>query len=1042
LASLTRVFLWNKFMPIMLAITLAVAILFSSSLTLATIYMNDSIERALSRLTIHQLLAFMTDQNFSSTEELVSSVSSELDKIDVVEDYEPILYVSKWVLKKPLKLVVNEADNISITIPGDTTLFLVSMEHRSLKPIVYISDYLAYTLSSRNPDAIEKYKEYAMENPNHTVSILDRSFYTLFSVRYGYTGSSIVYGMEFTKLYGTSLNTILDELAGYGFSSKGYMALIGDYETIDYILGKMDELGAVRSPGIGGTYLISGFNKYLVTGEEAETLRFNAEHYIRVAHTVAIVPMKYDIKKLFYGYSISASIRSVSELIYKLSRSFGDRGYGLVVLNDYFLKAIEDIKYIEPFMRFTSIVTIVPGLIIIWVLASKTPPVVLSITRKIIALIRIRGIGIKRIKYSFLVALLLWSSAGLVIGLFSGVVYAVLLKGKPIEYVPRYIGSSIDIYSVLILLVMVGIALLLSIRKSFRVLKDIAPREFTRPTIFAELPLLEKGMGIGSWIALTLGIYYIAKTLMDFSPMMILQHSPPRETMVMIILIILAILDPFLLFLGPILFIYGVTKLLISYPDTLGKIIRAIVSPLVGELKNLVSNLIQVKPARLSLSIMMIGFAVGFLLMGLLGVGVTNNAFNTIKDVAYGTDYYVYREFNSIDDFLGNYSMLASEYSGYVGEHTVAVMVDLSRTYLYMDIDGHIRIDRIMFINGEEYTRIFHTPASISPYRDADRVLGSIGGGDVVVIAKPEYTVDFRGPCKIVYIGVGAGGEFIEIDHVNIMSRLYSIPGIIAYNALPSHPYMVEGVRATTASSQTIPMPNIPTTIVYGIDSLERVLRTLNNTIGAQKTVSYPEHEWKTVSGNVKIYYIVATNKVYDEKALTEKGWIVFDARPLKGLVDNAKDVFLIGINHEVTSGLALYTTSMIAIAILAYSSIYENLYAFTLLRARGVGGRKVFRIALSESLVVSLLGIIPGLIIGLLLGYCSPRAMFLMTTAPDLREAFIVFGADLTLSFTPEIVLPIVFVPGIVLILSLTISLLTYRRVLREAIMVLGSHI
>ncbi len=1032
-------------MVIMFAVTLAVSILFSSTMTLSVIYMNDTIERTLSGLTVHQTLVLLSDQKSERIVDKINSIKDALDNTGLVEDYGPFIYVEKWVLNKPLNITLENDVNLTITIPDQTIILFTSITDLRAKtgfnPVILLSYGLLNDISSRYREQENWLNYYEMIESCKVfkTELLDKTFYI------GKVSSKCfpdAIDQEIVSRLGYPLYALIDKVLPRKPSYIGkYMVVIADPDTIDYLISRSSDLGIEVSSGIGNNFLLDQLSHYALSSKERDYMIFSAEYYMSSGFIAVLVPIRYDAKRLVYGYSVQASLRNIGNTIYDLSKMFHDKGYGLLVANDRLIEAISNASFMEPFIKFISIITIIPGIIVIWILASRTPSVVLSIIRKIIALIRIRGISLRRIKYSFLIALVIWALAGLLIGLFLGSTYAILLKNKPLELIPTYMRTSMDIYSIAILLVLTVIALLLSIKKSFSILKDIAPREFTKPTIFAELPLLEKGMGAGSWIVLLFGIYYIVKTAIDFNPILILTQSPPREAILSIILVILAMLEPFITFLGPIFFIYGVTKLLISYPDKLSKIIQSLVSPLVGELKSLVSNLIQVKPARLSLSIMMIGFAVGFLLMGLLGIGITGNAFNTIRDVACGTDYYIYKSFNTPSSFLENYTLLENNISNLVnGDYTVLVIIDVRGQEFYLDNGNYIKLNYIVFIDKDMFLEIFRVPPGLSEDHNAPDLIREINSRNSILVANPDYKVDVGGSSKIMYMaGTGMQEEIME---VNIIGRFYSIPGWASYDQLAKGPIEI---LHEPVSFMHIPDVEAEPSLVLSKDVLLDFVKELNETMESTSQ-ELGSHQGSVVEeypqAPITIYYVIATNNPVDEAIIEDMGWLLYDSTRMKSNIDNSKEVFLVGINHEVTSGLALYSTSMIAIAILTYSSIYENLYAFTLLRARGIKEKEVFKIAISESIVISLLGIIPGLIMGILLGYYSPRAMFVTTTNPVLRNVFISYGVDLALSFTPEMILPIIVVPGLIILLSLIISILTYRRILREAIMVLGSHI
>ncbi|WFO74589.1 hypothetical protein J4526_05755 [Desulfurococcaceae archaeon MEX13E-LK6-19] len=1033
MTSLSRVFIGNKFMAIVFAVGLAVSILFTSTITLSTIYLEESIERALGTLDRHMVLSFISGKN-ETPMDMLSNVKKILENTDEIEDIGCLIYAAKYQLKDEINVSISTY-NASLTLPKDTMFIIITIDKSpiTLQPVLYVSTRII---------------EYNMNmNKNFTVSpnALEESvvYGELFNKTIQVTLYKEFYRSPFAELWRDYTSYIdPDGLFQAPYTSEYYVVLLTPINDLESIWNDINShVEIITGLYFGGYWIEERFYNIGLEPREADEL-ISAYRYAKDnGYAVVFVGYRYELKKVVFGYSIDASIRKIGETIYNIGMDAIGHGYAILIMNYELVSALQQARFQEMFMRFSTIIGMLPSFIVVWIIASRLPPVVISVMRKIIALIRIRGVSIGSLKRAFAVSVVVWSIVGLAIGIVVGPIYALVLKKISLMEAPRYIECVIqDIYTLIGLGVIAIIAIVLSIRKSFSVLSRVAPREFTRPTILAELPMIEKGMGTGSWIILVLGIYYVVKTAIGFSPMLYMMTHHPESPVLVILLIILAILDPIVSFLGPIFFIYGVAKLLVAYPGKMTKIVNAIVAPFVGELKNLVSRLLEVKPARITVAIMMIGFAVGVLMQGIIGAYSTEQTMNTIRDVAYGTDYYIYKGFNTTY-FLEHKDSIVENATKFVeGEYSLIYIVGVRVGDLYV---GDQKINYIIFIDKNSFTKIFRTPNVLGVDANAIDLLSSLDSGKAIFIVGTQGKSIEDSNYKIVYKkSVWDVGE--EICSIKIIGNMYNLPGSLVFNSLSAAAKwgyaMVSETKFGIMPGAYIPTPTIEPFLVMSINDVDKVVNKINSTV-REETV-YAEGAKEKMPWAAGVAVIVATNHIDDEEKIKNAGWRIYDATARKKGVENAKEFFMLGVRQSVSAGLALYTTSLIAIAILAYSSIYENLYAFTLLRARGVKSSRVMKMALAEGLTISMLGVIPGIILGVVLGYNAVRSFLYLSALPELQNINKMYGIGFLVEPTLEILLPTIGIPLFIIVLSLVISYVTYKKVLREALVVLGSHI
>ncbi len=1014
-------------MAIVFAVGLAVSVLFTSTITLSSIYLEESIERSLGTFNKHMVLGFVSSKNETPVDTL-GNVENLLENTEEIEDIGYLIYAAKYKLKNEINVSIPDY-NTSLTLPEDTLFIIVTIDKcpTTLQPTLYVSErLLEYNIMSKNFSLsinvleeqgvygnifnesvrIEPYKEYFRS----VTADLWRNYTSSFD-------PNSIFKVEYTTLH--------------------YVLLVVPIDDLEKIWNEFSEnTEATTGLDFGGFWIENRFYEIGLEPREADELASAFRYAKDNGYALVFVGYRYELKKVVLGYSIDASIKKISETVYKIGTQAIKKGYAIAIMDYSLIKALQQARFQEMFMRFSTIIGMVPSFIVIWIIASRLPPVVISVMRKIIALIRIRGISINSLKKAFAVSVITWSLVGLAIGIVIGPLYALALKRISLTESLKYIEGVIqDIYTLIGLGVIATIAIILSIRKSFSVISKVAPREFTRPTILAELPMIEKGMGTGSWIILALGIYYVVKTAIGFSPMLYMVTHPPESPVLAVILIILAIIDPIVSFFGPILFIYGVAKLLVAYPNKMTKLVNALVTPFVGELKNLVSRLLEVKPARITVAIMMIGFAVGVLMQGVIGAYSTEQTMDTIRDVAYGTDYYVYKGFNTTF-FLEHKDSIVANITGLIeGDYSLIYIVGVRVGNLYV---GGQRINYIIFIDKNSFTKLFKTPDALGVDARATDLLKSVGAGNAIFVTGTEGSSIDKGSYKVMYKKT-IWGVNEEICSVNIIGNMYNLPGSLSFNSLSAAAKwgyaMISETTFTVMPGAYIPTPTIEPFLVMSTDDLDTVVRKINSTV--RPGVTKEESFWPA-----GVAVVAATNHIGDEEKIRSAGWRIYDATTKKRCVENAKEFFMLGIRQDVSAGLALYTTSLIAIAILAYSSIYENLYAFTLLRARGVKSSRVMKIALAEGLVISLLGVIPGIILGVVLGYNAVRSFLYLSVLPELQNIDKIYGISFFVEPTLEMLLPTIGIPLFIIVLSLVISYITYKKVLREALVVLGSHI
>ncbi len=1036
--SLAKVFTKNKFMAITLMIGLAVSVLLTASLVLSSIYVSDMIVSATAGKPATQVAAFLyTEDKDPST--LLNDIRELSSGVRGVTDVIPLVLVEKYSLREEFSVVVNATTDeggekeVKLNFTPNTEVYLVA----------YNPDYYAY----RYDKIVYVQRFMVAEYPGPRGGVIVRKTYSVYpvgeyNITIGNESFRLVFDLypfsekfeELRPLLGYSYRPYVETVLGllssgmYRYGNQ-YIAVVTTTDKLDKIKQALASIADV-SPGLPidpGNFRYR-YDRYKFDSTKLSEIMGSIYSSASAAIGYYIVILKYDPLKVYYAYDIGAAIKNLGTQVYRLTTDAASKGYGVVIVADNIIENLNSLSGMDMFFKFAALMNMIPGMIVLWLISYRLPPVIISIMRKTIALMRIRGISISSIKRGFIVAVILWFLAGLAIGFVLGPFYAVVISGKPLELTAMYITQMTDVYSLTALAVFAVLALAVSLNKSFKLLSTISPREFTYPSIYTEMHYIGRGMGALGWISLILGIYYVVKTAVGFSPFLYASEHPPESFIVIILLIIAAMLEPVVSFLGPIMFVYSVSKLIVAYPNKLYKMISKSVSPIAGELKHLVSSLLQVKRARMALAIMMIGFSIGFLLSGVLGSISVSHTIDKMKAVAVGTKYYVYKS-GPLSQMIANQTIIEEQKGKLLGDSEYAEIIAVYPTNydIYIKMPSLTTLYNIFFIDTEAYSKLVRIPDAISESGEASRIFSEIKGYNGVIVADPNMRLEgsITGAHDIVIMNFT---EEHKIARVTVMDRFYSIPGLLPLKDIVLQLHTLEYTEVTIGGPGgiTIPSSSLPLSVVLGIDSYDSFCDTFTKEYNASL---------------VTAYYIYATNNPVNTTLAEKYGWKVYNATVVEVQIDSMKRLIGLGFSYQSSSGIALYTMSLAAIVLLVYASIYENLYSYTLLRARGIESKVIMRIAVGEGLFLSIFGLIPGLLLGIVLGLLSPKTTMGILPMPYSENIAKIYGLTFELPLVPSVFLAVTIVPAVIVGVSLLVSYITYRRVLREAIMLLGSH-
>jgi len=783
--------------------------------------------------------------------------------------------------------------------------------------------------------------------------------------------------------------------------------------------------------------------------------RFYSETKLVDTGRLSLTILFFDPDKLGSKISSTIALLTLEDYFKSVRKELGSVDLGVYEAPLY--TRLVELQGSEQVFRIGAAITLIPSLIMIWLTSSKIPPILISMTRRTIAVLRTRGISLNQIKLCFALAFIIWLTPGVALGFFTGpflsnFMYYRWFNARDYVYVLSTLCEPLTTIAVFGISIGVMLGVVFS---SFKTLARVTPLELARIVAYSELPYAERGFSKTTFLFLGLGIYYVLRTTI-INPYTL----KPTNILLIVVQLILLLLEAIVLLFGPILLIYGIANLIVSSPEKIGYLASKFAGMLVKNYNLLLQRIIENKAERIALIIVLSSFSISLLVGGLAASDTLSVMFQNAGIAVHGNvDYIIVKPAtlsreHHVEYILGN----VTQASLYVrGKYTYAyillgvtgskppVNVHKSITIttargdiplyknLYLKLtnrSGDIPLGFILFIP-ENFTSLVEVADSSSMSGKFTESLGIVERS----VDKGIYV--FNSAVEQAY-GISLTGEHYKgwalvvlsntkVQDVYVIDNARNLPAIASFKPIQGlTTYYAELRQAEIAS---IPIyATIERGLVLNINSVEYFAENLG-TLG---------------HGNYALYgYILVFLRgvIGDSSELARNGFTIISLANVKDSVAGMTTYMTLSTYYTIAMGLVLLLVTLVMIGLTSYTIVYENLYNYTLMRGRGVPASNIYSVALAESFSIALLSIIPGLVIGLFLGYGLPslHTQVLGTTTVDLTAAY---GVKLTFSLTPRSLVALLFTLITPLATSLTITRLTYRRVVREALTLIGGHV
>lgn len=1012
---------------------IAITGLINSSLSITYLYINDIAENIIRDLSYHAIVFFSGNNH---TWILEQKYSTRLNREEISQYIN--VYLESYVLNSGF--YINDIHiNGSITIvlmyyPGlkkNYAIISTPYKFENLSNIIYNN-----TLQNNEAKiSIDKkiYINVSLIETNYIEKVLDNAFLRM--------NPSTITSEQFYNPYLEIYNIVHQN---YGFPgpthSPRLIILVSSKQSYINIANYIDKNYKPESISIASEKII--ITPFLFS--------INTHVYSVSSGKILFSIIWFNPQKVIYGLSIDASINRINNVLKDITSSTKDLcdvHANKIVYRLYYAKQTEQL------VRFTSIVSLLPSFVIIWLTTTKIPPVLVSIMRKTIALLRIRGVSIKKIRNNLLLAMIIWVFIGGIAGIPIGPFLAeVLYTGEYNQIIYFNLLSSILDPLIVVLSIAVTLTLMLiSLRSTFKILSQIQPSEFTRPSIFARLPLIERGISRGTALLLILSIYYILRVLGIINPVKILSETNPGP-LTIIIGILMLMLEPMMSLFGPVILIYSIAKLLISYPDKLGFIVSRIAGFVTKEYRALVSRLVMVKPARIALLIVLGTFSTGIILAGMVGINSTYTMYEHIGISMHGgLDYVVYKPvvFTSIDEIYDDLKQVGTAVNG---TYTYALFLLGANTSKYNYISSRFFDEKGNMVNVYKVFNLSYNSADIniwimflpSNFSDVVEINDALGYGfnfenaikqissdhnKTIFVINIEALQVYSMPSSITKPFSGEARVKIEDNlfaNIDVIGTSRNIP-VVGYLSHPtdiSNQLFAKNIISFGSLAQIELIYPIKPGLIMNILSLEEFLE--NNDLNDTGLAGY--------------LFILVKGTI--NKSRIDEGYVVLDTESSHKSIDMVKQYMIMNFNSNLAMGISLFIIALIVVSLLSYSIIYENLYTYTLMRGRGIPNRSVYKLCMAEAISISLISVLPGIIIGLFLGYGLFNISQQYSAYMGTITVHQIYGVTFMLNFDTNFMLGVLIVFLLPVILSYIIVRSIYKKVVREAIMLLGSHI
>lgn len=813
--------------------------------------------------------------------------------------------------------------------------------------------------------------------------------------------------------------------------------------------------------------------------ESIFVLTGSSELYLRIAETLEAIgakPISIPLTDVYYENYVAkrTEVNTPGRIVFsiinlnpkRVAEGFGadysfSKVYGLIkyvnnavhpfrvgVLDDRVLIELINVRRGDYQFRNSVGIAVIPVLFISFIMFVKIPSILLSLCRREIALLKVRGVSSKILYRSFILNMIIW--------IIIGSSFSILLAPLVVSFI-NYGSIPIVQYAKLLNIILnphyiavsIAITLALSIGsfiKSYIEIQSIESQEFFKP-YFTTKAFIGGEKVSGLYVILLVFSIYVVVRMLILNPYRILV-SYEESPLASFISVILLILEPITLLFGSVILVYTIVKTLTIFPGLTGRIVSLISKLFTRKYSPLITRLLYLKYVYVALALIVGNFSLSLLASGVMSLDLTNDLYTRVGYAMHGDLGYIlikpivvknveriYSELDRIDVILSGkgfrYS-LGFIFLGFVDQGWLTncfnvipiteknISIHICKAVWIEIANKKIPISYVVFVddNVNDVAKVIDELSYVSSMKRSLDELSS--GGKAIYIFNRRCEEELRRSIydyNEPYIGVAklnvAGVKSLDI---NVIDSARNIPFI---NALVD-----AGARF---------IPHFVTTLEYsGLSTLPVVAPYERGLIMNLKDL----HAFEGYGLFGYIFILVPKNAYVEVEG--------YDRYPVSRTERFIEDTLgLMNLSHKFTliMGLCMLTSCIIVASALSYIIVTENMKIFVVMSGRGVSVKDIYVATVAEVVSITLLYLIPGVIAGLIIGY----GLSLVTTQSFELTQVVPIYIDEAYGTTPRLIMSKTLALSLISSIAVSLSVafmvikLLWKKVLTQTLRIIG---
>jgi ABC-type antimicrobial peptide transport system permease subunit len=421
-----------------------------------------------------------------------------------------------------------------------------------------------------------------------------------------HVGDNITAMIQFPqpKYWNTSTIYVNFTVAGFAeLTDNGYSFLTNNNGGIVYYDGS----GKAPPPIFGGSS--SGYRSDIMIVSWENTLQKLWNSTLDSSTASITFSVNLDRQKLISPWNIQTSINNVNKISDNIQNQIMANYLANSYVNNILTNSLYGYQSNFQYMLFNFIGVSIPVFFVAWYLGSTVSDVSFNIRRREIGLLSTKGLSSGQIQRMFLTEALVIGLIGGALGVVGGLILNQYYLGT--VNLSNLFASQTFSPEIAVITIVFGVALALtsvfwSSRKASRIPAVEALRDY--------MPIENKSRWrIISWIAFILGSYKIVVFLLGLNIPSLVNQGMYSSGNFFLSMVggPITLFDAIMTYIGPFLFFWGLTKIVIRDSDKFQRVASKI-SSVMGDLGALAAKNVRRNPARLAAIAFMVAFIIGF----------------------------------------------------------------------------------------------------------------------------------------------------------------------------------------------------------------------------------------------------------------------------------------------------------------------------------------------------------------------------------------------------------------------------------------------